>query len=280
MSVTALVKNFKICTLRVEDGDLKKVECVFNEVMKLIICRRCELAIAADYIAVHTSKKHGIHCSKELIQSITTRYQPQGLDAIIRFRMRTKELAAPVDGIPMERGYRCRICRHCTHIWGSMTDHFRRKHGGLDVKPWTEDNVEMQLLFGGRLRKWFTIGNPSRRHVRQKNRDSWTIVKGWIAEQSEKATKAVREREDNVRLINGLVAQTRWDILVEGEDQKRLIGIGVSAKDCDPLKGIMKLCQIYFTAISDKLPLGDVLLRRKIMSNGYRVYCPWMARNG
>lgn len=154
--------------------------------------------------AVHVNGKHAIHCSEELAESIIFKYQPQSLDSIIEFKNVTEELASPIDGIPIKRGYRCLICQHCTQVWGSMTDHFRRQHRGQEVKKQTEENVKMQLLFGGRLRKWFSIKEPGTAPVDEQNDDAWTAVQGLLTKQKRRAMKRIKEKEENVRLVRGL----------------------------------------------------------------------------
>jgi hypothetical protein len=47
------------------------------------------------------------------------------------------------------------------------------------------------------------------------------------------------------------------------------MGLAALAKEKDPLHRIVELLQKYFESISDKLQVGDVLLRRKIESEGY-----------
>jgi hypothetical protein len=71
-----------------------------------------------------------------------------------------------------------------------------------------------------------------------------------------------------VRLINGFIVRTRWDESIEGEDKKGLIRLAAAAGERDGLKGVMEPCQSHFGAISDRLRGGDILLRRKIMSDG------------
>jgi len=253
----------------VEDDDLKKIECIFNKIMNLVICRRCDLAIAAEHIAVHINGKHGIRCSEELARSIISKYQPWSLDAIIEFKNITEELEFPVDGIPTKKGYRCLICRHCVWLWDSMTDHFRKKHKGQTIKEHVEENVEVQLLFGGRLRKWFSIKESRTEPIEEQNDDAWTAVQSILATEKRRVMKNSKDKEDNVRLINGFIARTGWDILTEGEDKKKLIGMAAVAKAKDPLRRIMDLCQDYFNGIADNLRTGDVLLRRKIGSEGF-----------
>ena len=254
--------------LTVEDNDLKKVECIFNQKMKLIICRRCDLAIAAEHIAVHVKRKHGIRCSEELAHNIVSKYQPRSLDAIIEFKNITEELDAPVEEIPIARGYRCLICRHCVRQWDSMMDHFRKKHIGQDKEEQTEEGVEMQLLFGGRLRKWFPIRESGTRSVDEQNQAAWPAIQSLLVEDRRNVNKRIKDKEENVRLINGFIVKTRWDILIEGEDKKQLIKMAAVAKERDPLRGVIKFCQSYFEEIADKLRVGDVLLRRKIASEG------------
>ena len=72
-----------------------------------------------------------------------------------------------------------------------------------------------------------------------------------------------------MRLINGFVARTRWDILIEGHDKRALMSLAALAKEKDPLHWVVKLSQKYFESISEKLRVGDVLLRKKIESEGY-----------
>jgi len=81
--------------------------------------------------------------------------------------------------------------------------------------------------------------------------------------------RALTGREENVRLLSGFVARTRWDILIEGHDKKQLMALAAMVKEKDPLHKVMKVSEKYFTEVSDKLRVGDVLLRRKIESEGY-----------
>ena len=85
--------------------------------------------------------------------------------------------------------------------------------------------------------------------------------------------RAFMRREENVRLLNGFVARTRWDILIEGHDKKQLRALAAIAKENDPLHKVMEVSEKYFTEIADKLRVGDVLLRRKIETAGYVIIC-------
>jgi len=68
-----------------------------------VICRWCELAVAAEFITVHVRGKHGICCSDELVESITRKYQPRGLEEITQFRNACQELDVPASEIPLMR---------------------------------------------------------------------------------------------------------------------------------------------------------------------------------
>jgi len=149
-----------------------------------------------------------------------------------------------------------------------MTDHFIKWHKGSQVKEWTEKNVEMQLLFGGRLRKWFPLKEPGTESIEEQNDDAWMAVESILAEEKRRMIKISKDKEDNVRLINGFIVRTRWDILTEGEDKKKLIEMAAVAKEKDPFREIMDLCRNYFEGIADNMRTGDVLLRRKIGSEG------------
>jgi len=66
-----------------EDDDLTKIECMFNWIMNLIICRHCDLAIPSEYRAVHANRKHRLRCLDELVNTIVANYGPQGVDAYV-----------------------------------------------------------------------------------------------------------------------------------------------------------------------------------------------------
>jgi hypothetical protein len=101
----------------------------------------------------------------------------------------------------------------------------------------------------------------------EENELAWEAVKVLLAKRRRKAW-ASTGREENVRLLNGFVARTRWDILIEGHDKKQLRALAAIAKEKDSLYKVMEVSEKYFTEISDKLCIDDVLLRRKIESEG------------
>src|SRR5947207_10559253 len=61
------------------------------------------------------------------------------------------------------------------------------------------------------------------------------------------------EKEENVRLINGFVARTRWNILIKGQDKKKLIAMAAVPKSNDRLDRVGKMVYKYFEGISAKL---------------------------
>jgi hypothetical protein len=147
-----------------------------------------------------------------------------------------------------------------------MTEHFRLKHAGIDVKEQTEGGWKMQSLFGGRLRKW--MGIKDRTIVSEENESAWKAVSDLL---KRKQVVESTEKEDNVRLLNGFVARTRWDVSIKGLDKKKLMELAAVPKSKDRLSRIVKMAFKYFDEISDKLRTGDVLPRRKIESEGYEI---------
>ncbi|TMC19465.1 MAG: DUF3505 domain-containing protein [Chloroflexi bacterium] len=241
---------------------------MINEKMRWIICRRCDKAVPSEYIQPHLRRKHRIYCSDDTFNSIISGRGLMSLDSIIAFREDTTVLEAAISGILTRKGHKCVECGHCTPVWGSMTDHFVKKHNGLDAKDWTEHEIGMQAPFGGRLKKWFEIIDRSMVEVDEQNESPWDAVKVLLAK-NRRRERVSTEREENVRLVTGFVSRTRWDILIEGHDKKQLMALGAIAKEKDTLHKVMKVSEKYFTEISDKLRVGDVLLRRKIESQGY-----------
>jgi len=255
-----------ICVLIVDDELLRRIECMINIRMKWIICRRCETVIPLEYLQTHVCK-HKLKCSDATMQSIMSAHMVNSLNSIMEYREENWVLDTPIAGIPVNvKGYKCLKCRYYAP-WRTMTEHFRLQHQGHDAKDNTRDEQSMQAPFGGRLKKWFGLIERSEIEAGDKNEDTWNAVEILLAKK--KRTKCMTKTEDNVRLVTGFLARTRWDILIEGQDTKKLIALAVSPKTKDPFDRIVKMAYKYFEGISDKLRVGNVLLRRKIESTGY-----------
>jgi hypothetical protein len=243
------------------------IECVINEKMKWIVCTRCDRGVPPEYLQTHLWKNHTIDCSDDTLDSIITGRELMTLNSIRAWKKNTVALEAAIGGIAVETGHKCIECGHCTPVWGSMTDHFVKNHEGKDARDWTEGDIQMQAPFGGELKKWFEIIDSSAMEVDEENESAWEVVKVLLAKRRRRA-RASTGKEENVRLLNGFVARTRWDILIEGHDKKQLRALAAIAKEKDRLHKVMEVSEKYFTEISDKLRVGDVLLRRKIESEG------------
>jgi Orsellinic acid/F9775 biosynthesis cluster protein D len=193
--------------------------------MRWIICRRCDKSVPPERVQGHLKKKHKIYCSDNTLNSIATGRRLMSLDSITAWKKNTVRLEKAIEGIPTRNGHKCVECGHCTPVWGSMTDHFVKKHEGKEAKEWTEHEIEMQAPFGGRLKKWFEIIDRSTVEVEEENESPWEVVKVLLAKNKRRG-RASTEKEENVRLLNGFVTRTRWDILIEGEDKKKADGSG------------------------------------------------------
>jgi hypothetical protein len=101
-----------------KDEELRGIECIVNDRMGWIVCRRCELAIVSEYLRSHLWKKHKISCSTETQHALVRSHSLKSLDDILDFRQATTVLEVPIDGIPILSGYRCLRYDHCTvRVW-------------------------------------------------------------------------------------------------------------------------------------------------------------------
>ena len=253
--------------LIVEDEELQKIECIVNEKLKWIICTRCDRGVPPEFLQAHLWNNHKIDCSDDTLNFIIAGHGLMTLDSIRAWKKETVALEAAIGGIEAETGHKCIECAHCTPIWGSMLEHFRTQHEGKEAKEGTEAKIQMQAPFGGELKKWFEIIDHGAMEVDEENESAWEAVKVLLTKRRRKARTSTG-REENVRLLNGFIARTRWDILIEGHDKKQLRALGAIAMEKDRLHKVMEVSEKYFTEISDKLRMGDVLLRRKIESEG------------
>ena len=243
---------------------LHSVECVVNDRMGFIICRRCESAIVPEFLRTHLWKKHRIFCSAEMWMTLVDKHSLMLLDDILKFREGRSTLEWPVEGIPISDGYRCLHCDHYVVRLEVMRKHLEaHRKENIDV---SSERCKVQSPFRGRLKKCFGIVDRSPRLVEEGEEDApWTVLS---AKLGRKRARLSTVKEDNLRLVNSFVARTRWDVLVEDHDWKKLKELAVTPKSGSQLDRIVKLAFKHFDAISDKLRVGDVLVRRKVMSTG------------
>ena len=69
-------------------------------------------------------------------------------------------------------------------------------------------------------------------------------------------------------MMNAFVAKTRWDVMVEGRDFKRIVAIAGSPPINSGLHRII-LCARYIQKTCAALDEGSVIVKRLWMSQGY-----------
>jgi len=230
--------------LIIDDEELRKIECVINERMKWVICTRCDRGVPPEYLQAHLWTKHGINCSDDMLNTITTGRELKTFISLKAWKKNTVTLESAISGIAVEKGHKCIECGHCTPKWGSMTDHFVKKHKDKDARECTEAGIPMQAPFGGELKKWFEIIDSGVMEVDEENESAWEAVKVLLANRRRKARQSMG-REENVRLLSGFLSRTRWDVLIEGHDNKQLRALAATAKEKDPLHKVMEVSERY-----------------------------------
>ena len=244
---------------------LRSVECVVNDRMGFIICCRCECAIVPEFLRTHLWKKHHIFCSAETWLTLTNKHSLKLLDNILEFRNAYRALEWPIEGIPILDGYRCVHCEHYMVRSESMRKHLER-HRKENVIT-SSEGCKVQSPFGGKFKKCFGVADRSVRAAGDGNENgAWTVLS---AKLGRKRARLSNVKEEDLRFVSSFVARTRWDILVEDHDWKKLKDLAVTPKSGTQLDRVVKLAFKHFDAISDRLRAGDVLVRRKIRSTGY-----------
>ena len=241
------------------------IECIVDNRMQLIICSRCELAIVPEYLGSHLWKKHQIFCSVETRQTLVESHSLMSLEGIMDFRQSTRTLEFPIDGIPILDGYKCTQCVYYVSKLEAIRKHVQNHGWEEGVDRW--ETCKVQSPFGGRLRKCFAVADRAARAEDDGDENAvWTVLS---AKLGRKRARLSNVKEDDLRFVSSFVARTRWDILVEDHDWKKLKDLAVTPKSGMQLDRIVKLAFKHFDSISDKLRAGDVLMRRKIRSTGY-----------
>jgi hypothetical protein len=124
----------------------------------------------------------------------------------------------------------------------------------------------VQSPFGGKWKKCFSLVDRATTVTGEGDGSASNVVAGMM---KRKWARLSTQKEENLRFVNSFVARTRWDVLVEDHDCKKLKELASGPKVEPGMDRIMKLTFKYFDGISDKLRVGDVLMRRKIRSTGY-----------
>lgn len=80
--------------------------------------------MALEHVETHLRTKHEIRCSKETLEPILQDHELVPYESLEAFKkdMTTPETA--IDGILVEKGYKCMECGHCTSVWRLLTEDF------------------------------------------------------------------------------------------------------------------------------------------------------------
>lgn len=105
--------------------------------------------------------------------------------------------------------------------------------------------------------------------VKKENESEWKVVQTLLRKKRRIEMRTSQEKKENVRFVSEFVTCTRWDILIERQDKKKLMKLTDISKEKNSMKEILKISEKYFTKISNKFRIEDVLFRRKIESEEY-----------
>jgi len=176
------------------------------------------MAIVPEYLRSHLWKNHKIFCSSETQRALIRSHSLRSLDDILDFRQATTVLEVPIDGIPILNGYRCLHCDHSTVQPEAMRRHVQ-SHSQDGEDTLCTEKCKVQWPFGGRWKKCFGLVDRAATVIVEDNDSAWNVVSGML---KRKRARLSTEKEENLRFINSFVARTRWDILAEDHDWKKL----------------------------------------------------------
>jgi hypothetical protein len=128
-----------------------------------------------------------------------------------------KELL-PIEGLPILDGYKCMQCIYYVFKSEAIRKHVRSHEWEEGTDRW--ERCTVQSPFGGRFKKCFGVSDRLVRAAEDSGENAaWTVLS---AKLGRKRARLSTVKEDDLRFVSSFVARTRWDILVEDHDWKKL----------------------------------------------------------
>jgi hypothetical protein len=150
-----------------------------------------------------------------------------------------------------------------------MKNHFSQEYRGLKRVDHTEE-YQVQLIFKGGLQKYIQVEDEDGDvDMELEGESTWsTAIDRELKTSVMNLGVSIVNQRQNLRFMNIFIAKTRWDVLVEGKDLGKIVGIAEAPIVKDDLHVIMLCGRRYIRNTCKLLDKGNIIIKRRL-SDGY-----------
>jgi Orsellinic acid/F9775 biosynthesis cluster protein D len=235
----------------------------------LIVCKSCGIGLPSEWVASHLRDQHGVTTTDEHIHEVLTLENEAMTLSEVQHWRESIWVAKAVADIPVIPGVRCDICHYSTGKKKVMKNHFSSAHKNSNRGNYTID-CNVQLVFGGRLRKYIQVEEDENMDVYGSEDGDWKrAIDMDFTESMANVKMSVTNEGGNLRLKNVFIAKTRWDSMMAGKDLKEVVRLTGAPTINDELRRIIVCGRRYIHNTCEALDKGSVIVKRLLMSGGY-----------
>lgn len=240
-----------------------------DNVHNLIICKDCGTGVPSDWVPSHLKAHHGIRATKDQAMAFLGLKGDAMTAAQAEDWIQSVWVDRTLQNIPVIKGFRCNECQYSAATMKVMTDHFCKKHKGMKVAEHSE-GCKVQLVFKTRLHKYIQVEEYDEMEVDTECDPDWKkAVELAFVESMANVKISGMKGHGNLRLMNLFIAETRWDVMVDGKDLKEIVTIAGVPPSNQNLHKIILCGKRYIHKTCEALDKGSVIMKRLLMSGGY-----------
>ncbi|KAI5822682.1 hypothetical protein K523DRAFT_334842, partial [Schizophyllum commune Tattone D] len=233
---------------------MNEFKIVYNRQDQVLICHHCSHVV--DFIGLigHLNRSHNVTEGEKggTITDLTAVLNRLGVPARSASFTPDPVPRAPIMGLPISKPdkYGCTECAYTDSNKGRVADHCKRVgHGGV--------------VSGFRTQQ--PRHRASAIRVQPPQRSGPALVRQIMQYHERQHMEDTLQAADDPRLVNNLLAQTKWDKMLEGKDRSRVIEQAQFPPDQDGLLArLVTGCLAYFRDNASKLDLTDELALRHV----------------
>ena len=236
----------------------------------LLVCSDCCIGIPFEWISAHLNENHGLKTTVERVMEYLDMEAPtMTVQEIKDWLSETWIIQKPIEGVPVQKGFSCRLCNYSAGNTNVMKNHFSSTHQGSKWSDWIEES-KVQSPFKGQLKKLIQVEDTQELDVESEQEEDW---KNTLKEDFKRKIQRQGSLEDSqqmdLRLMGAFIAKIRWDLAIKNVDSKRLSELVGVPTVRDNLHKILLCGRRYIKKCCERLNGGNMMVRRKLMCARY-----------
>jgi len=244
--------------LKLDNQYLRNLNCVINELYKVIICLTCKTIVSRSMFDRHL-RGHFQTTRTFKREDMDKAFEGLNAQGVIQLPTVPGETIAEVIGLEVKNGVSCHLCYYFALTPGSMRSHFQKAHPG----PIQATPVKIQTQNHSGRDSYFGVHKLANEMVRLQDQ-MWDVVKKSLSELGEERLDDPLVNDE--RFQSQFERSVRWNIQVQGKDPSVLFGLAsavVSSRD--PLFPLSSACASILSSINQDIKVGDRILLGKLI---------------